>query len=94
MTIVRASGIRDRIKNRCRLAKPSPQYVTWGMSSWVRYSITVYIGLLISGALAQSPRQGPGAEPAHAPSANHATPGDDVPQPITHPSPKRDDVSV
>ena len=33
------------------------------MSSWVRYSIAVYVGLLISGALARQPWQGQGYSP-------------------------------
>ena len=41
------------------------------MSSWVRYSVAVYLGLLISGALAKQPWAGPGYEPTNTPSVYH-----------------------
>ena len=44
------------------------------MSSWVRYSVAVYIGLLISGALARQPWRVPSPEPPVAPSVFHETP--------------------
>lgn len=44
------------------------------MSSWVRYSITVYIGLLISGSLAQMPKQVPADPPGTHPSAHQDEP--------------------
>lgn len=43
------------------------------MSSWVRYSVAVYVGLLISGALARQPWQTIHAEPTIAPSVYHDT---------------------
>lgn len=61
------------------------------MSSWVRYSVAAYVGLLISGALAQQPRHGPGPAPPHTPSVYHDTqaPGDTLP-PSRAPHPKAD----
>lgn len=44
------------------------------MSSWVRYSVAVYIGLLISGALARQPWRAPAPEPPIAPSVYHEVP--------------------
>lgn len=43
-------------------------------TSWVRYSVAVYIGLLISGALARPPIQVPAAEPAIVPRVYHEVP--------------------
>lgn len=66
------------------------------MSSWVRYSVAVYIGLLISGALARQPWQAPSPGPTVAPSVFHEvpTPGETLP-PTTEPTPPANaDVSV
>ena len=67
------------------------------MSSWVRYSIAVYIGLLISGALARQPWHAP-SEPDRVPPAvyhqDSAMPTDTV-QPPAIPQPKsKQDVAV
>ncbi|MFK7787891.1 MAG: hypothetical protein AB8C95_00175 [Phycisphaeraceae bacterium] len=50
-------------------------------TSWVRYSVAVYLGLLISGALAKPPLQAPAAPPTVAPSVYHEvpTPGEALP---------------
>lgn len=66
------------------------------MSSWVRYSVAVYIGLLISGALARQPWQAPGPTPPIAPSVYHEvpTPAESLP-PTPEPAPPSNaDVSV
>ena len=58
-----------------RLAKAAGKSVTKDMASWVRYSVAVYMGLLISGALARPQWQPPSPDPAIAPSVyNDATP--------------------
>ncbi|MEM9021535.1 MAG: hypothetical protein AAGC44_13310 [Planctomycetota bacterium] len=44
------------------------------MSSWVRYSVAVYIGLLISGALANQPWHPPGDALPPEPSVHFDTP--------------------
>ena len=59
------------------------------MSSWVRYSVAVYLGLLISGALARPPVQAPAAQDPPAPSVHYEV----------HPTPEQlrradDDISV
>jgi len=66
------------------------------MSSWVRYSVAVYLGLLISGALARQPVHAPSADPSIAPSVYYdvPTPGNTspaMPDPTEHDNP---DVSV
>lgn len=66
------------------------------MSSWVRYSVAVYIGLLISGALARQPWRAPAPEPPIAPSVYHEVPpsGEQVPSTPRSPQPAKADVSV
>lgn len=51
------------------------------MESWVRYSIAVYMGLLISGALARPPMSAPAQQPVNTPSVYHdmTTPDDTLP---------------
>ena len=64
------------------------------MSSWVRYSVAVYLGLLISGALAHPPRYKPSDEPVVAPSVHYEAPPSrclPVPEPT---QPTKADVSV
>jgi hypothetical protein len=64
------------------------------MSSWVRYSVAVYIGLLISGALAKQPWRGPSPDREHpvapsvyrdAPPALHTLPPMPQPNPPSEP---------
>lgn len=66
------------------------------MSSWVRYSIAVYLGLLISGALARQPWQAPSAEPPAAPSVYREAPppGEVIPLAPDPTKPVNADVSV
>jgi hypothetical protein len=66
------------------------------MSSWVRYSVAVYIGLLISGALARQPWRAPAPEPPIAPSVFHEVPpaGEAMPNTPEHAPPVGTDVSV
>ena len=66
------------------------------MSSWVRYSITVYIGLLMSGALARPPLYVPSDQPADTPSVHHnaAPPGQALPPALDPNTPTRAEVSV
>ncbi|MEO0474546.1 MAG: hypothetical protein AAF085_01065 [Planctomycetota bacterium] len=66
------------------------------MSSWVRYSVAVYLGLLISGALARQPSRGPSPEPPPAPSVFHEvpTPTELLPASPKPTSPANTDVSV
>ena len=58
------------------------------MESWVRYSIAVYMGLLISGALARPPWQAPSSQEIITPSVYHdaSSPGQSLPN---TPEPKR-----
>ncbi|MGB0768927.1 MAG: hypothetical protein ACPGYV_14600 [Phycisphaeraceae bacterium] len=56
------------------------------MSSWVRYSIAVYVGLLISGALARQPWQGATSAPP-PPSVSHDRDDDATLSPPTRPRP-------
>ena len=66
------------------------------MSSWVRYAVAVYIGLLISGALARPPMSAPSASPVHVPSVHYEALPIDPPLPPVHdPAPATSaDVSV
>lgn len=56
------------------------------MSSWVRYSVAVYIGLLISGALARQPWRAPGYEPPPEPSVYYEPPPMEQAPPTTEPA--------
>ena len=66
------------------------------MSSWVRYSVTVYLGLLMSGALARPPMYAPNSEPDVAPRVHHevAPPGQILPPTPDPNTPINADVSV
>jgi hypothetical protein len=66
------------------------------MSSWVRYSIAVYVGLLISGALARQPWQGPPVVEPAEPSVYQDTvhPAHPLPQPVAPKANVEQDVAV
>lgn len=66
------------------------------MSSWVRYSVAVYVGLLISGALSRPPIHVPSTAPVVAPSVQYKVPRGNRPlSPVSDPAPTTEaDVSV
>jgi len=66
------------------------------MSSWVRYSVAVYVGLLISGALARQPWQRPAPVPPPQPSVYQDTepPAHPLPSPVLPKPAVEQDVAV